>query len=771
MKKFKIWNFHVPSLSAKGNPMIRRESEFSTYLGIILGSFGLSFWKSEMELFLKRIMKLYTSQKSRRNLRQVFTYLKEAYLVTYNAYTHGQYEPKIRIRVDKAGFPKIIPSKLRIKFLDRRKLFVACTTLLGLHRLIPWWPDVDYSTILDPFRGQSRTLPMPLLEEAKRSLMQYSSASEGVPFHKRFNYRLRIGRCEALRIEKSGPNGKWNWGNAVEDAFAFYTHPRYLISVLRWLYMTKSFLMMASLCSILIVGFPVWLISGSLSFITDWLLGFSQLWRAYTKCYLALYGKAGLVKSRGRERVPRPSFYNFRLRYHLGKLSVVKNTAGKARIVGMTNYWIQICLYPLHKAIFRFLKTLGTDGTFDQLAPIKELLKDEATWPKFFSFDLSAATDRLPVDVQKQVLTLFTDEKTSHLWTELVKLPFVCPDRGNEEIHYAVGQPMGCYSSWAMLALTHHMIVNAAVASSWQQRWCADHFVARPFYAVLGDDVVLTGYDRDETIPANYLRLMEHLGVDISLPKSLVSDRYLEFAKKVVSRDSIDWSPVGPGLILSVVRNRFVVGIVLADLVNRGLIDFSASLEFLGNLAFSGKRKMRDVLGFAIFTMYGPKGSVSSTIDSHESGMRWLESYSRIPGGLLKTVQFRTLLDVLDKRYWEIYGTSRRNLDSSLEYLSDFAMHKYGRRMGYFYKPLMWLTPFPWLLRMMILRQVWDTVRPNYSDPDELPNVVEEFKELHLDKLESPSLRQQQDYLKLYREIRNIQVRHRTQVILSLPRI
>jgi hypothetical protein len=82
MKKFKIWNFHVPSLSAKGNPMIRRESEFSTYLGIILGSFGLSFWKSEMELFLKRIMKLYTSQKSRKNLRQVFTYLKEAYLVT-----------------------------------------------------------------------------------------------------------------------------------------------------------------------------------------------------------------------------------------------------------------------------------------------------------------------------------------------------------------------------------------------------------------------------------------------------------------------------------------------------------------------------------------------------------------------------------------------------------------------------------------------------------------------------------------------------------------
>jgi hypothetical protein len=98
-------------------------------------------------------------------------------------------------------------------------------------------------------------------------------------------------------------------------------------------------------------------------------------------------------------------------------------------------------------------------------------------------------------------------------------------------------------------------------------------------------------------------------------------------------------------------------------------------------------------------------------------------------------------------------------------------MQKYGRRMGYLYKPLMWLSPFPWLLRSILLRQVWDTVRPEYKDPDELPELLAEFKELHLEKLESLSRKEVQDYLKLYREIRNIQVRHRTQVILSIPRI
>jgi hypothetical protein len=45
------------------------------------------------------------------------------------------------------------------------------------------------------------------------------------------------------------------------------------------------------------------------------------------------------------------------------------------------------------------------DGTFDQLKPIKTLI--DFKYNKYFSFDLSAATDRLPVSLQKRILFSF----------------------------------------------------------------------------------------------------------------------------------------------------------------------------------------------------------------------------------------------------------------------------------------------------------------------------------------------------------------------------
>jgi len=71
----------------------------------------------------------------------------------------------------------------------------------------------------------------------------------------------------------------------------------------------------------------------------------------------------------------------------------------------MTNWWIQIALHPLHKSIFDFLKSVSTDGTFDQHGPIKRLC-ERKVGSKFYSLDLSAATDRLPMDLQVQILTL-----------------------------------------------------------------------------------------------------------------------------------------------------------------------------------------------------------------------------------------------------------------------------------------------------------------------------------------------------------------------------
>jgi len=61
-------------------------------------------------------------------------------------------------------------------------------------------------------------------------------------------------------------------------------------------------------------------------------------------------------------------------------------------------------LNPLHKKIFNVLRELPTDGTFDQLKPLDRL--HELSTQDRFSFDLSAATDRLPLTLQKDILTL-----------------------------------------------------------------------------------------------------------------------------------------------------------------------------------------------------------------------------------------------------------------------------------------------------------------------------------------------------------------------------
>lgn len=90
----------------------------------------------------------------------------------------------------------------------------------------------------------------------------------------------------------------------------------------------------------------------------------------------------------------------------MGRLSVVYDQAGKARVIAITNWWIQQSLKPLHDSIFQILKTLQTDATFDQSKPIIELLERVPRGQKLYGFDLSAATDRLPIDLQVQILNI-----------------------------------------------------------------------------------------------------------------------------------------------------------------------------------------------------------------------------------------------------------------------------------------------------------------------------------------------------------------------------
>jgi hypothetical protein len=102
--------------------------------------------------------------------------------------------------------------------------------------------------------------------------------------------------------------------------------------------------------------------------------------------------------------------YLFYGKLKLGRLGVVYDQAGKARVVGITNYFVQIFLNPYHTEIFDILSTIEQDGTHDQYKPLDLLFGYKPFEPvnndMYFSFDLSAATDRLPLDIQSLVLNL-----------------------------------------------------------------------------------------------------------------------------------------------------------------------------------------------------------------------------------------------------------------------------------------------------------------------------------------------------------------------------
>jgi hypothetical protein len=220
----------------------------------------------------------------------------------------------------------------------------------------------------------------------------------------------------------------------------------------------------------------------------------------------------------------------------LGKLALVEEP-GKMRVVAMVDCLTQWVLYPLHRYIFdSILKVIPQDGLFDQQAPVVALIRKLRALGRSecFSYDLSAATDRIPVVIQEKLLGFFlSPEFASHWRILLTERAYFLPNlwvktygKGIRSVRYAVGQPMGAYSSWAMLALVHHAIVQLAASRAGVCGWFE-------LYAVLGDDIVIG----DRGVALEYTRIMDTLGVGIGFNKSITSKNLsLEFAKRFYFR-------------------------------------------------------------------------------------------------------------------------------------------------------------------------------------------------------------------------------------------
>jgi len=119
----------------------------------------------------------------------------------------------------------------------------------------------------------------------------------------------------------------------------------------------------------------------------------------------------------------------------------------------MVDIWTQSIFKPLHDLLFEILKNIPNDATFDQDAAFKRAISKSKITGHSFGYDLSAATDRLPIDLQVAILTGLIGRHLACLWRViLTERDYVIPSDNKfgikeTSVRYAVGQPMGALSS------------------------------------------------------------------------------------------------------------------------------------------------------------------------------------------------------------------------------------------------------------------------------------------------------------------------------------
>jgi hypothetical protein len=102
---------------------------------------------------------------------------------------------------------------------------------------------------------------------------------------------------------------------------------------------------------------------------------------------------------------------------------------------------------------------------------------------------------------------------------------------------------MGAYSSFAMLALTHHVIVHVAAKR-------AGVSPQKLIYMVLGDD----GAMANSKVAKSYVSVFSCLGLEINPIKGF-NGTVLEFAKQLWTINGINLSPIGPKNIMLALRH------------------------------------------------------------------------------------------------------------------------------------------------------------------------------------------------------------------------
>lgn len=202
------------------------------------------------------------------------------------------------------------------------------------------------------------------------------------------------------------------------------------------------------------------------------------------------------------------------------KLVLLEDKFGKTRTIAIADYFSNLALSGIHNSFMDALRKMRGDVTYLQNS-IPSLVKELGN--NLFSSDMTAFTDRFPIELEEKVVSAAYGERIGYLWkTVLTKRKFEHPLGA---LSYEVGNPMGVLSSWPVSTFTHHVV----------KRYCAFKLSIKDYkYLILGDDTL----DSNKEVYDYYTSVIESLGVSISNSKCTQSKHgYAEFAKRLFIPD------------------------------------------------------------------------------------------------------------------------------------------------------------------------------------------------------------------------------------------
>lgn len=205
------------------------------------------------------------------------------------------------------------------------------------------------------------------------------------------------------------------------------------------------------------------------------------------------------------------------------KLVAIPDSEGKTRLIAIGDYWSQTSLKPLHSYLNTVLRTIPQDRTFNQGFGLKGLTfcSDKT----YYSFDLKAFTDRLPIKILIGLLTSAYGHYKALAWYDIINgysFEYKDPKGLLHNIRYNVGNPMGLYTSWPLTTLCHHFLIYVCcqeIGISWN--------TAK--YRLLGDDIIIF----DDSLAEKYQEIISLIGMEIQTQKSHIGNSLFEFAKRL----------------------------------------------------------------------------------------------------------------------------------------------------------------------------------------------------------------------------------------------